>query len=123
MDAAGAVDAQNAPTAPWKTAQNAVSHSAHTHHQSTRSTHEIADTPRGLYPPVRVLGRDPVRDPALRTEAANLLEVHVVQLFEEPGLLGLRELRQIIRHPQAFRASAPAVGTSYPRAGRLEKLI
>jgi hypothetical protein len=26
MDAAGAVDAQNAPTAPWKTAQNAVSH-------------------------------------------------------------------------------------------------
>jgi len=33
MDAAGAVDAQNAPTAPWKTAQNAVSHSAHTHHR------------------------------------------------------------------------------------------
>ena len=32
MDAAGAVDAQNAPTAPWKTAQNAVSHSAHTPH-------------------------------------------------------------------------------------------
>src|SRR5215510_3835094 len=35
MDAAGAVDAQNAPTAPWKTAQNAVSHSAHTHHRFT----------------------------------------------------------------------------------------
>src|SRR5574339_894045 len=33
MDAAGAMDAQNAPTAPWKTAQNAVSHSAHTHHR------------------------------------------------------------------------------------------
>jgi hypothetical protein len=33
MDAAGAVDAQNAPTAPWKTAQTAVSHSAHTHHR------------------------------------------------------------------------------------------
>jgi transposase InsO family protein len=32
MDAAGGVDAQNAPTAPWKTAQNAVSHSAHSHH-------------------------------------------------------------------------------------------
>jgi len=30
MDAAGAVDAQTAPTAPWKTAQTAVSHSAHT---------------------------------------------------------------------------------------------
>jgi hypothetical protein len=33
MDAAGAVDAQNASTAHWKTAQNAVSHSAHTHHR------------------------------------------------------------------------------------------
>ena len=31
MEAAGAVDAQNAPTAPWKTAQNAVSHSYHRH--------------------------------------------------------------------------------------------
>ena len=33
MDAAVAVDAQNAPTATWKTAQHAVSHSAHTHHR------------------------------------------------------------------------------------------
>ena len=32
MDAAVAVDAKNAPTATWKTAQHAVSHSAHTHH-------------------------------------------------------------------------------------------
>src|SRR5881409_379917 len=31
MEAAGAVDAKNAPTAPWKTAQNAVSHSYHRH--------------------------------------------------------------------------------------------
>jgi len=31
MEAAGAVDAQNAPTAPWKTAQNAVSPSYHRH--------------------------------------------------------------------------------------------
>src|SRR3972149_2363432 len=29
VEAAGAVDAKNAPTAPWKTAQNAVSHSSH----------------------------------------------------------------------------------------------
>ena len=42
MDAAVTVDAQNAPTATWKTAQNAVSHSAHTHH---RLAHEIPDTP------------------------------------------------------------------------------
>ena len=31
MEAAGAVDAKNAPTAPWKTAQHAVSHSYHRH--------------------------------------------------------------------------------------------
>jgi hypothetical protein len=35
MDAAGAVDAQNAPTAPWKTAHTAVSHSAHSHQSLT----------------------------------------------------------------------------------------
>ena len=29
VDAAGAVDAENAPTAPWKTATNAVFHSYH----------------------------------------------------------------------------------------------
>ena len=61
MDAAGAVDAQNAPTAPWKTAQHAVSHSAHTDHRfqgegrteltsSTRLTHEIPDTPADAVP-------------------------------------------------------------------------
>ena len=63
MDAAVPVDAQNAPTGTWKTAQNAVSHSAHTHHRSrgegrrtrttsTRLTHEIPDTPRAPVLPV-----------------------------------------------------------------------
>jgi hypothetical protein len=33
MDAAVTVDAPNAPTATWKTAQTAVSHRAHTHHR------------------------------------------------------------------------------------------
>lgn len=33
MAAAIPVDAKNAPTGIWKTAQNAVSHSAHTHHR------------------------------------------------------------------------------------------
>ena len=33
MDAAVPVDAQTAPTGTWKTAQTAVSHSAHTHHR------------------------------------------------------------------------------------------
>ena len=56
MDAAVPADAQNAPTGTWKTAQSAVSHSAHTLHcvqeeprpeltTSTRFTHEIPDTP------------------------------------------------------------------------------
>jgi len=40
MDAAGAVDAQNAPTAPWKTAHDAVSHSVHTHHRFTGEEEE-----------------------------------------------------------------------------------
>ena len=31
MDAAVPMDAKNAPTGTWKTAQTAVSHSAHTH--------------------------------------------------------------------------------------------
>jgi hypothetical protein len=38
MDAAVTVDAQNASTVTWKTAQNAVSHSAHTHHLAVRKT-------------------------------------------------------------------------------------
>src|SRR5262245_31083571 len=36
VDAAVPADAQNAPTGTWKTAQNAVSHSAHTHHWFVR---------------------------------------------------------------------------------------
>src|SRR5438128_9129745 len=57
MAAAVSMDAQNAPTATWKTAQHAVSHSAHTHHRwsgkedrrktqrSNGPTHEIPDSP------------------------------------------------------------------------------
>ena len=40
MDAAVSMDAQNAPTLTWKTAQNAVSHSAHTR----RRFHEKEDS-------------------------------------------------------------------------------
>jgi putative transposase len=55
MDAAVPVDAQTAPTGTWTTAQNAVSHSAHTHHrftkrktEETNPAHKISDTP-GIY--------------------------------------------------------------------------
>jgi hypothetical protein len=40
VDAAGGVDAKNAPTAPWKTAPNAVSHQ--------NSEHAFVDTPERL---------------------------------------------------------------------------
>src|SRR6185295_18654476 len=55
VDAAVRMDAQNAPTRTWKTAQDAVSHSAHMHHRwmegktkndvsaLTRFTHKIPD--------------------------------------------------------------------------------
>jgi hypothetical protein len=36
VDAAVPADAQNAPTGTWKTAQNAVSHRAHTHQSFVR---------------------------------------------------------------------------------------
>lgn len=60
MDAAVPMDAKNAPTGTWKTAQIAVSHSAHTHHRVVdhdeerrtqafnRLTHEIPDTPGAM---------------------------------------------------------------------------
>ena len=44
MDAAVPVDAQNAPTATWKTAQNAVSHSAHTHERLYGEKEQNAET-------------------------------------------------------------------------------
>ena len=48
MDAAVTADAQNAPTVPWKTAPNAVSHSAHTHHRLTISHTKTLTLPKGL---------------------------------------------------------------------------
>ena len=38
MEAAGTVDAQNAPTAPWKIAQTAISHSYHRRSHRNRET-------------------------------------------------------------------------------------
>jgi hypothetical protein len=61
MDAAGAVDAQHAPTAPWKTAQNAVSHSAHTHHrlvgEGRRALTVTASHTKFRTLPARILGK------------------------------------------------------------------
>ena len=45
VDAGVPVDAKNAPTGTWKTAQHAVSHSAHTHHCLASPTHRNPDTP------------------------------------------------------------------------------
>ena len=41
VEAAGAVDAENAPPAPWKTAKNAVSHSYHRPLLSTLGTQTV----------------------------------------------------------------------------------
>src|SRR6185436_15552774 len=65
MDAAVTVDAQTAPTATWKTAQSAVSHSAHTHHpllsrgnpRDHRPTHKEPDSPGCLRYPALPLTR------------------------------------------------------------------
>ena len=66
MDAAVTVDAQTASTATWKTAQPAVSHSAHTHHRfypeeaprDHRPTHRKSDSPRARdFPPALSLHR------------------------------------------------------------------
>ena len=46
MDAAVPADAQNAPTGTWKTAQTAVSHSAHTHHRQRALHTEILTLPK-----------------------------------------------------------------------------
>ena len=43
MDPAVPMDAKNAPTGTWKTAEDAVSHSAHTHHRpGERKPEELA---------------------------------------------------------------------------------
>ncbi len=69
MDAAVRVDAQNAPTETWKTAQNAVSHSDHTHHHfeeernqernyniNSASHTKFLTLPRGPIAPIHVSG-------------------------------------------------------------------
>jgi hypothetical protein len=46
------VDAKNAPTRTWKTAQNAVSHSAHTRHPIHEKREKIKDRTRRRQPPL-----------------------------------------------------------------------
>jgi hypothetical protein len=49
MDVDGAMDAKNASTAPWKTAHDAVSHSAHTHHRFRSKEEETEDRQPALH--------------------------------------------------------------------------
>src|SRR5204862_1356260 len=70
---------------------------------------------RGPHLAVRGLRHDPVRDSARGAEAANLLEVHVVQFLEEPRALARGELRQQVRHANAFqRARSPPPARRQP---------
>ena len=55
MDAAIPVDAKTAPTGIWKTAQNAVSHSAHTRHRCCMKTKDtLRDRRQSTCPPIRI---------------------------------------------------------------------
>jgi hypothetical protein len=72
MDAAGAVDAKTAPTAPWKTAQNAVSHSAHTHDRFSSKKEENEDRQPALHTKFLTVPRNiaPTRRSLPRTDPA-----------------------------------------------------
>ena len=71
MDAGIPVDAKNAPTAIWRTVQNAVSHSAHTHHcvgmkkredrrdDANQSVHRFGSGPPRSKNPRKVAVSDP----------------------------------------------------------------
>jgi len=50
VDAAAPADAENAPTGTWKTAQNAVSHRAHTHHRAVREEEKRQPKLRNVNP-------------------------------------------------------------------------
>ncbi len=65
MDAAGAMDAQNASTAPWKTAQNAVSHSAHTRHRFASTEEQKEDRQLALHTKVLTLPEAVARSKAI----------------------------------------------------------
>ena len=57
MDAAVPMDAQHAPTGTWKTAQNAVSHSAHTPHRRSETDEEHDADPASHTKILTLLGR------------------------------------------------------------------
>jgi hypothetical protein len=70
MDAAGAVDAQNAPTAPWKTAQTAVSHIAHTHQDLQGFNRGTRRTKNSLITPyTQSFGHSPTTESWRRTDS------------------------------------------------------
>src|SRR5262245_271799 len=55
MDGAIPVDAKNAPTGIWKTAQNAVSHTAHTHRLlRMKKNEDPRDRRSPTCPPIRI---------------------------------------------------------------------
>jgi hypothetical protein len=77
MDAAGPADAKSASTVPWKTAQTAVSHSAHTHYRLTAPHTKKLTLPAPL---LTILAHAPchTRDLCGRATGCAGLEVHVL---------------------------------------------
>jgi hypothetical protein len=99
MDPAGAVDAQNAPTAPWKTAQNAVSHSVHTHHRFCEGRIERPyELNPALHTKFLTLPREAVDKRSITEETRQKLDALAETALEE--VTGLMEYLQ---SPEAFR--------------------
>src|SRR5687767_8292136 len=93
MDAAGSMDAQTASTAPWKTAQDAVSHSAHTHHRFRSRKEQNED-----------------RQPALHTKFLTLLAV-----MARVSPFAPTSVRTLV--PVSVRDLAPTASASSHRPG------
>ena len=69
MDAAVPMDAQNAPTGTWKTAQYAVSHSAHTPHRRSEKSTKITDVNPASHTKILTVPMSRIQDVSLPHDA------------------------------------------------------
>ncbi len=100
MDAAGPADAKNASTGPWKTAQNAVSHSAHTQH------HHAPHTKKLTLPKYR---KELLREGVESLLAGDLDTGKAILRVYINATIGFEELSRVTKRPtkSLMRCSAP----------------
>src|SRR5918993_2904487 len=72
MDAAAPADAKNAPTGTWKTAQDAVSHSAHAHYSVVLRREERPCRSSASHTEFLTLPKQVTHSPALERAAQHL---------------------------------------------------